>query len=70
MPVMDGFDATIRIRDPQSRVRDRAIPVVAMTANVMQGDREKCLTADMNDFIPKPVESDKLQRVLKCWLTK
>ena len=70
MPVMDGFDATIRIRDPQSRVRDGAIPVVAMTANVMQGDREKCLAAGMNDFIPKPVESDKIQRVLEFWLTK
>ena len=70
MPVLDGFDATIRIRDPQSKVRDRAISVVAMTANAMQGDREKCLAAGMDDFISKPVESDKLQRILERWLPK
>lgn len=70
MPVMDGFDASRHIRDPQSKVRDNAIPIVAMTANTMLGDREKCLAAGMNDFISKPVEAIKLQQVLELWLPK
>ena len=58
---MDGYEATRRIRDSQSKVLDRAVPVVAMTANTMQGDREKCLAAGMDDFIAKPVNPKKLQ---------
>ncbi len=68
MPVMDGFSATQQIRDPQSEVKDHAIPVVAMTANAMQGDRERCLDAGMDDYIAKPVDVTKLCRVLKRWL--
>ena len=68
MPVMDGYEATQHIRDPQSMVLNNAIPIIAMTANTMQGDREKCLDAGMNDFISKPVDPDKVQRVLKRWL--
>jgi len=73
MPVMDGYEATHRIREPtfnfhESRVHGRAIPIIAMTANTMQGDREKCLAAGMDDFIAKPVEPDKLQQALLCWL--
>ena len=68
MPVMDGFTATQQIRDPQSRVKDHAIPVVAMTANAMQGDRERCIDAGMDDYITKPVDVTKLCRVLQQWL--
>jgi len=68
MPVMDGFDASRSIRDPQSKVRNRAVPIVAMTANTMEGDREKCIAAGMNDFVSKPVEADKLQQALELWL--
>ncbi|MFT6896651.1 MAG: two-component system sensor histidine kinase/response regulator [Paraglaciecola sp.] len=68
MPVMDGFDASRNIRDPQSKVRNRAVPIIAMTANTMEGDREKCITAGMNDFISKPVEAHKLQQALELWL--
>ncbi|MCF6355732.1 MAG: response regulator [Candidatus Polarisedimenticolaceae bacterium] len=68
MPVMDGFSATQQIRDPQSGVKDHAIPVVAMTANAMQGDRERCIDAGMDDYIAKPVDVTKLCRVLKRWL--
>ncbi len=73
MPVMDGYEATRSIREPTfnfhaSREHDRAIPIIAMTANTMQGDREKCLAAGMDDFIAKPVEPEKLQQALQRWL--
>ncbi|MEP1447392.1 MAG: response regulator [Paraglaciecola sp.] len=70
MPVMDGFEATRHVRSPQSKVLDSSIPIIAMTANTMAGDREKCIDAGMNDFISKPVESFKLQQVLEHWLSK
>jgi CheY-like chemotaxis protein/HPt (histidine-containing phosphotransfer) domain-containing protein len=68
MPVMDGYEATRCIRGPKSGVCDRAVPIVAMTANAMQGDREKCLSAGMNDYIVKPVEPHNLKMALKQWL--
>jgi two-component system sensor histidine kinase/response regulator len=70
MPVLDGYDATKRIRDIHSNVLDHNIPIIAMTANVLQGDKEKCLLAGMNDFIPKPVKFDKVLQVLQQWLPK
>ncbi len=69
MPVMDGYTATGHIRDPQSSVPNHAIPVIAMTANAMQGDKEKCLAAGMDDFIAKPVDPIKLRKVLEKWLS-
>jgi CheY-like chemotaxis protein/HPt (histidine-containing phosphotransfer) domain-containing protein len=68
MPLLDGYDATKRIRDTHSNVLDRNIPIIAMTANVLPGSKEKCLRAGMNDFIPKPVKSDKVLQVLQQWL--
>ena len=64
MPVMDGYEATHVIRDPASQVLNHKIPVVAMTANAMQGDREKCLKAGMDDYISKPVNMADLQKVI------
>ena len=68
MPVMDGLEATRRIRDPRSAVRNHDVPVIAMTAHVMQGDREKCLNAGLNDYVSKPVSPEALVRALKKWL--
>ena len=70
MPVMDGFEASRQIRDANSKVRNRDIPIVAMTANTMQGDRDECIAAGMNDFISKPVETTKLQQILEQWLSE
>jgi signal transduction histidine kinase/PleD family two-component response regulator/HPt (histidine-containing phosphotransfer) domain-containing protein len=70
MPVMDGFEATRQIRNPQSAVLDHFLPIVAMTANAMQSDRENCLAAGMNDFVSKPVSKDALRRTLMRWLCK
>ncbi|MFT4764589.1 MAG: two-component system sensor histidine kinase/response regulator [Oleispira sp.] len=68
MPVLDGYDATRHIRSAHSNVLDHTIPIVAMTANAMQGDREKCINSGMNDFISKPVESNKVLEALQQWL--
>lgn len=68
MPVMDGIAATRRIRAPESSVLNREIPIIAMTANALQGDRERCLEAGMNDYLAKPVSPDALAAMLSKWL--
>ncbi|MGE0083200.1 MAG: response regulator [Desulfococcaceae bacterium] len=60
MPVMDGEKASEIIRSPDSAVRCHNIPIIALTAHAMKGDREACLTAGMNDYISKPVNADNL----------
>ncbi|MBT8129474.1 MAG: response regulator [Gammaproteobacteria bacterium] len=65
MPVLDGFEATRRIRE-QGGLKE--LPVIAMTANVMEGDREKCIAAGMNDYIGKPVVEAALKNTLARWL--
>jgi len=69
MPVMDGLEATRKIRDPQSTIPHWNIPIIAMTANAMQGDKENCLAAGMNDYIAKPVVAYALAKVLEKWLS-
>jgi len=68
MPVMDGYEATRQIRHPQSAVSNHAVPIIAMTANIVRGDREKCLKAGMNDYIAKPVSLQTLTDMLEKWL--
>lgn len=79
MPEMDGFKATQEIRrreaslgnDEQRATRNpRHLPIIAMTANVMRGDREKCLAAGMDDYVAKPIRADALTEVLARWLPK
>ena len=65
MPVMDGYTATRRLRE-QPRFRD--LPVIAMTANAMAGDREKVLAAGMNDHIPKPINVDQMLKTMARWI--
>lgn len=69
MPEMDGFDATREIRKQDIKaLYDKPLPVIAMTANVMSGDRERCLEVGMDDYIGKPVQRDKLESILREWL--
>ena len=70
MPEMDGYQATAKIRDEKSSVLDHKIPVIAMTANAMQGDRERCLDAGMDDYIAKPVTPKSLTEILDKWLVR
>ena len=67
MPEMDGFEATRCLRDPASGVLDPKVRVVALTANAMVGDRERCLAAGMDDYLPKPVQMPALQGILAKW---
>jgi len=68
MPEMDGFEATRIIRLGGSKALNPGIPIIAMTAATMQGDREKCIQAGMNDFIAKPVQKRELAEMLARWL--
>jgi len=67
MPEMDGYEATRMIRSSDSSVRDHKIPIIAMTANALSRDREKCLEAGMNDYISKPVTPKALGGLIEKW---
>ncbi len=65
MPLMDGYEAATRLR-----AVDYPLPIVALTANAMASDREKCLQAGCNDFATKPFQKDKLLQIISTWLEK
>ncbi len=67
MPEMDGFEATRRIRDGKSGVLDPHVPVIAMTAHALSGDRERCLEAGMDDYLGKPIVPAELSQVIEKW---
>ncbi len=70
MPEMDGFTATEIIRDLSSSVLNHNVPIVAMTANPMTGDKEKCLEAGMTDYISKPINPKFLLDMIQHYLNE
>ncbi len=68
MPELDGYQTTRAIRSPASDFHDPAIPVIAMTAHALEGDRETCLASGMNDYIAKPMEPESLLETIERWL--
>jgi signal transduction histidine kinase/DNA-binding response OmpR family regulator len=70
MPEMDGIEATRQIRAPDSRVLNRQIPIIAMTAHAMASDKDRCMEAGMNDYITKPINPEVLGEAIEAWLPK
>jgi CheY-like chemotaxis protein/HPt (histidine-containing phosphotransfer) domain-containing protein len=68
MPEIDGYQATRLIRDPATGLRHPRIPIIAVTAAAMPGDREKCLRAGMDDYVSKPIEPKQIAATLAKWL--
>ena len=66
MPNMDGYTATKKIRE--SETADKHLNIIAMTANAMEGDKEKCLAAGMDDYISKPIKPVVIKKILDKWL--
>jgi CheY-like chemotaxis protein/HPt (histidine-containing phosphotransfer) domain-containing protein len=70
MPEMDGYEASRRIRDGEANSNNSTVPIVAVTADAMSGDRDRCLKAGISDYLAKPVELQRLKEVLEKWLAK
>jgi PAS domain S-box-containing protein len=68
MPEMDGYEASRRLRAPSARLANPGVPIIAITANALEGDMDKCLAAGMNDYLPKPVHPQQLAAMLAKWL--
>ena len=68
MPVMDGYEATRRIR--KMPVPTCNTPIIAMTANAMKGDREKCISAGMDDYVTKPINAGRMKSLIRSWITR
>jgi signal transduction histidine kinase/DNA-binding response OmpR family regulator len=70
MPVMDGYECTQKIRDPKTNVKNHGAIIIAMTANAMDGDRDRCIEAGMNDYISKPITRESVIRTIGRWCGK
>ncbi len=68
MPIMDGYEATKKIRENRSHPKHKDIPIIAMTANAMRGDREICLESGMSDYLAKPINLERFESILIRWL--
>ncbi len=68
MPAMDGFEATRRIRDHEQSTGRKRVPILALTASAIRGDRERCLEAGMDDYLSKPFTAWELKRRLDRWI--
>jgi len=70
MPVLDGYQATEKIRAPGTSTQKPDIPIIAITARAMHGDQEKCIQAGMNDYLAKPINCTELANKINLWLNR
>jgi signal transduction histidine kinase/DNA-binding response OmpR family regulator len=70
MPIMDGYEATRQIRSGAAGKMAQDIPIIALTANAMAEDKQRCLAAGMSDYLTKPIDPDKLAKILTHWLNR
>lgn len=68
MPVWDGYELTRAVRAEEQRAGKDPVPIIALTANALQGEKERCLELGMSDYLTKPLEIDRLQRITEYWL--
>jgi two-component system, sensor histidine kinase and response regulator len=68
MPDMDGFEATEKLREQENNTSSKHLPIVAMTASLMDGDRKRCLSIGMDDFLSKPIDLIELRAALEKWI--
>ena len=68
MPVMDGFETTAKIIEFENINDKKHIPIIALTANSLQGDKEKCIAAGMDDYLSKPVNQKDFAKIVSKWL--
>lgn len=67
MPIMNGLEATMKIRELEAKAGVAHTPIIAATANAMAEDRERCLKAGMDDYLAKPIKTEALKQVLREW---
>ena len=67
MPILDGYQAATQIRQGKAGEHHQNIAIIALTANAMEGDKEKCLQSGMNDYLSKPLKPDALYEKLTIW---
>ena len=67
MPLLNGFEATREIRALEDSI-SAITPIIAMTANAMKGDRDRCIESGMNDYIAKPIDAEELYQLTEKWL--
>ena len=70
MPVLDGYQATAKIRKPETGTKKPEIPIIAITARAMDGDKEKCIQTGMNDYLAKPIKCTELADKVRLWLNR
>jgi CheY-like chemotaxis protein len=69
MPKMDGYEATSKIRQwEKENTKGKRLPIIALTAHAMTGDRERCLAAGMDDYLSKPLDVEKLKAAIERWM--
>lgn len=70
MPVMDGYEATNRIRNGEAGEANKSIPIIAITAHAMQGDKERCINEGMDDYLTKPIQPNRVLEMMTDWINK